>query len=68
MGILRRREDLPTVENVGEFTFYPISISTIPNGPFDSKFYADFEFEVKILFPPTHFREKRVLKNLRGQM
>ena len=34
--------------------------------PLDAKFYADFEFEVKILFLPTHSREKRVLKNLRG--
>ena len=36
--------------------------------PLDVKFYADFEFEVKILFWPTHSREKRVLKNLRGRI
>ena len=31
------------------------------------KFYAEFEFEVRILIPPTHSREKTVLKILRGQ-
>ena len=33
---------------------------------FDAKFNADFEFEVKNLFLPTHLRENRALKNLRG--
>ena len=28
----------------------------------DAKFHADFEFEVQILFLPTHSREKRVLR------
>ena len=32
---------------------------------FDAKFFSDFEFEVKILFSSTHFREKCVLKNFR---
>ena len=29
---------------------------------FDANFFSDFEFEVKILFSSTHFREKCVLK------
>ena len=32
------------------------------------EFDADSEFEVKKLFLPTHLREKRVLKNLRGRI
>ena len=27
---------------------------------FDAKFHADFDFEVKKIFLPTHLREKRV--------
>ena len=33
-----------------------------PYTSIDAKFDADFEFEVQILFLPTHSREKRVLK------
>ena len=33
----------------------------------DGEFDAYFDFEVKKIFPPTHLREKRVLKNLRGR-
>ena len=29
---------------------------------FEAQFCADFEFEVKIIFLPTHLREKRVSK------
>ena len=32
------------------------------------KFYADSEFEVKILFLRTHFRENHFLKNFRGRI
>ena len=49
---LHEREDVPILENVGEFTLILYQYE-----PFDAKFYAYFEFEVKILFPPTHFRE-----------
>ena len=38
------------------------------NTPFDGKFYADSEFEIKIWFLRTHLNEKRALKNLRGQI
>ena len=30
--------------------------------------WGTMEFEVVILFLPAHFREKRVLKNLRGRI
>ena len=33
-----------------------------------SEFYADFESEVKKIYLPTHLRENRVLKNLRGRI
>jgi len=46
-----------SLENVGKFKGI-IYLYT----PFEAKFYADFEFEVKIIFLLTHFREKRVQK------
>ena len=35
---------------------------------FDAKLNADFEFEVKNLCLPTHLRENRIFKNLRGRI
>ena len=38
------------------------------NELFDPKFYAEFEFVVEILSPPTHFEKKNDLKKLRGRI
>ena len=34
----------------------------------DAKFYADFKFDVKILFLTSHVEEKHALKNLHGRI
>ena len=53
---MRRREKLIWSE-----TFVLVIEKYYHRIPFDAKFYADFEFLVKISFPPTHFEISAVL-------
>ena len=44
-----------------------IDINLYPNIPFDVKFNAESEYQVRILIPPTHFGKKSILKICVGE-
>ena len=67
-SFLRRREDIQNIGNIGNLNMNRMVIYIISTRNFDTEFYADSEFEVKKIFLPTHLREKRVWKNLRGRI
>ena len=66
-SFLRRREDIQNIGKIGNLNMNHMVICYISYASFDAEFYVDSEFDVKQIFLPTHLREKRVSKNLRGQ-